>query len=34
MNGGWQFRMWNSPFSNVELTTIWQIGEMDEFEQS
>jgi hypothetical protein len=28
------FRMWNLPFSNVELTTIWQIGEMDELEQS
>jgi hypothetical protein len=32
-------RMWNSPFSNVELTTMWQsetwqIGEMDELEQS
>jgi hypothetical protein len=28
------FKMWNSPFSNVELTTIWQIGEMDKLEQS
>jgi hypothetical protein len=28
------FRMWSSPFSNVELTTMWQIGEMDELEQS